>query len=847
MNRHFPANAPALATMGCILAFLAFLAFLASPAIGSDHGSSGEFPGQERVGPFLERALARSGAAKHAAPTATVVHAKGSVERLKRAIRDVGAEIEASSGDLVQTRLDTDQVRRLAGNGAVAHMRLPHVARPAEAVSEGLPTTEALRFQDRGIRGKGVHVAVLDIGFAGYTTRLGSELPSNVDVKNFNHEGFETTPHGTAVAEVIHDIAPEARITLVSFLTDVEYREAIDWLLARQPRIHVVNASIGFDNIGPLDGTSAITRSANRLLEEGDILYVNSAGNEQNSFYSAAFSDPDGNGWHNFTSGDEFMDLSLDSGASMEFTLNWDDWGDNPDRPGADSDFDLYLWCPGTQSTDPADACFSSAVKQQGNAFDRPLERIQEDSAGGGGYRLGIRSAGGSSAHDLRLSILGGAVKSFEHSTPGSTINLPADGASVLTVGAHHYSDAIADYRPNVKSTDPGFSIEDWQAELPPEPYSSLGPTWDGRHKPDMSAPDCVTTDTFGPEGFCGTSAAAPHVAGAAALLKAERPVRSGAALRRILIATAEDVKPLGADDAHGAGRLNLLAAAQKPGISSRSGLWNSVQQNGHGFFMEARSGRLVVLWYVYDRNGDPVWLMSTDAMPDDAMYRGEVLSFRGPTAPASPLASQFDAAGSTRTAESIGDMEIRFTGDATASVSVSLEGDALLPAGNFQVDVHQFLIGPGASSSGIAYASPYSGLWHLPSQNGHGYIVNRQGNLRSPNYQQFPTDRLLVAWFGYAGSGRPFWVLGSGPMDGAETFQKAGTTIGARVIQSFTGPSLEGDRPLSEQFDRNGHGVEADRNGSFAMDFLSPTRADIEFRTQGSIDETLGVERMDF
>src|SRR5262249_49792888 len=50
--------------------------------------------------------------------------------------------------------------------------------------------------------------------------------------------------------------------------------------------------------------------------------------------------------------------------------------------------------------------------------------------------------------------------------------------------------------------------------------YSSQGPTLDGRQKPDVSAIDGVSVSGAGgfPSPFFGTSAAAPHVAGIAAL-----------------------------------------------------------------------------------------------------------------------------------------------------------------------------------------------------------------------------------------------------------------------------------------------------------------------------------------
>lgn len=54
------------------------------------------------------------------------------------------------------------------------------------------------------------------------------------------------------------------------------------------------------------------------------------------------------------------------------------------------------------------------------------------------------------------------------------------------------------------------------------ESFSSQGPTSDCRTKPDISGPDGVTATAL--PAFFETSAAAPHVAGVAALAKAANP-----------------------------------------------------------------------------------------------------------------------------------------------------------------------------------------------------------------------------------------------------------------------------------------------------------------------------------
>jgi subtilisin family serine protease len=95
------------------------------------------------------------------------------------------------------------------------------------------------------------------------------------------------------------------------------------------------------------------------------------------------------------------------------------------------------------------------------------------------------------------------------------------------------------------------------------EPFSSQGPTFDGRLKPDLVATDGVAVTGAGgfPTPFLGTSASAPHAAAIAALLLEANPSLTFEQIRNALTSTAIDLGPAGPDTVFGHGRIDALAA----------------------------------------------------------------------------------------------------------------------------------------------------------------------------------------------------------------------------------------------------------------------------------------------
>src|SRR5262249_35431239 len=113
-------------------------------------------------------------------------------------------------------------------------------------------------------------------------------------------------------------------------------------------------------------------------------------------------------------------------------------------------------------------------------------------------------------------------------------------------------------------------TVAAWDAGTPPEsgPYRSAGPssivfpTFQARPKPDVTGVDCVPTSVLDP--FCGTSAAAPHVAAVAALvMEAMGAAGTIDAVTNALKTTAIDRGPPGYDSDWGFGLVDAFAAVQ--------------------------------------------------------------------------------------------------------------------------------------------------------------------------------------------------------------------------------------------------------------------------------------------
>ncbi|NPV55794.1 MAG: S8 family serine peptidase [Anaerolineae bacterium] len=434
----------------------------------------------------------------------------------------------AIPSELIEEEIDKDKpgetFKDLITLEHVVRVKLPTTGLPdQEGIGgESLPVINAIAWHNAGVTGAGVKVGILDMGFDGYRDLLGSDLPASVTAQSFI-SGVEIDDtgivHGAAVAEIIHDIAPDAELYLAAYQTDTERETAVQWLLSNNVDLiqHSCNSIYG-----PMDGTSRISRMIDDIYDSG-ILWINSAGNQAERHYRGTFTDSDNDGFHEFSPGNEGYPIYPFGWTRI--SLLWDDWASGSE------DYALVIF------DNDGNVVTASDNTQDGG--DDAAEFIAYEFPDNGPYQLAVYA--NNITHPATFDIFGFYVD-FDYPVAAYSVTIPADSRGALTVGAVYWeNDALED-------------------------YSSEGPTWDGRLKPEISAPSVVESASYAPfdQRFNGTSAAAPHVSGSAALVMEAFPDMTAAEVRQFLLDRSQDLGNAGPDPAFGMGRLFL---GSPPGV----------------------------------------------------------------------------------------------------------------------------------------------------------------------------------------------------------------------------------------------------------------------------------------
>ncbi len=443
--------------------------------------------------------------------------------RVAQDVTSLGGRVERSWRNLIQVAIPRGKLSALSARPAVDAVRAPY-SRVEHAVSgEEIAASLAPAWNDKGYTGKGVKVAVIDGGFKGLPElQAAGELPTNAITQDFCGGKLATeSEHGAAVAEIVHEMAPDAQLYLICVGSEVDLAAAEGY--AKSQGVQIINQSMGWEGPYRNDGSGPVGSIVADARANG-ILWVNSAGNEAVTHWSGTYNPvEDIHVWD--PNGDMGNSFIWPNGEEVCGFLKWDEW------PAGISDFDLGLFLSGSNTL-----VGLSAEDQSGS--EPPFEAVCMAQNSGRDVVAFWAIRGYRVTTSPRLDLVSWSPP-LQYSVAAGSIGTPASSPAVMAVGA--------------------VCVQSRQLEF----YSSQGPTIDGRTKPEIVGHDSVSGMTYSPSsgcvsGFAGTSASSPEVAGTAALVKQAYPKYGPAEVQQYLMRSAQDLGTPGVDNETGAGELTL-------------------------------------------------------------------------------------------------------------------------------------------------------------------------------------------------------------------------------------------------------------------------------------------------
>lgn len=478
-----------------------------------------------------------------------------SADALIQALEQAGGTVSSRFRQWVEAWVPAGALEDLAGRPGVVYIRRPvpltpsepHLSAPASNgaeppqagsyLTQGVAVSNADAWHTAGITGAGVKVAVLDIGFQGYTTaRSLGDLPSSLSTYGTINT---TEPHGTACAEVVYDMAPGVDLTICNVTSEIGFAQRITELAAAGNKI--ISTSIGSWGGEPGDGSGSGAQAIDYVYNTYGTLTFKSAGNYARTHYDSVWRDTDGDGWHEFRDGQTTEITSIGSIPpyyEVDLRLRWDDW------PTTSQDYAIYVY--GFYEGSWVEALVIDDLQ---NGTQPPFEGAVFWLTGSTTYELGIKIKRNSGSGSNTLALMNMGYGDIALNEPRRSLNDEAAAQWAYAVAALDVNSPYT--RENYSSWGPA--------------YGSGGVISGGNSQPQLSGFANVYTYAYSSEApsyyFNGTSAATPHVAGAAALVWSASPGYTALQVREFLNGRAIDIGTgayVGYDTVYGWGRLWL-------------------------------------------------------------------------------------------------------------------------------------------------------------------------------------------------------------------------------------------------------------------------------------------------
>ncbi|HET9767849.1 MAG TPA: IPTL-CTERM sorting domain-containing protein, partial [Thermoanaerobaculia bacterium] len=533
--------------------------------------------GDARLAPLPDFRFMRNGADGRVAINVSATNAAG-VKAVAKKIEALGGVVKSMSFGYrsVEARLRLEDLELLAAMSQVTKIR-QSVPRFTQAinVSEGDATHGADESRGFfGVNGTGVKVCVLSDGVDSIAALEASGDVSTVDVLPGQAGSGD---EGSAMLEIIHDLAPGATLGFATAFTDeASFAQNILDLATDGCNI-IVDDVIYLDESAHQDGP--VAQAVNTVTGAG-VLYFSSAGNEGNLNDGTSGTwegDFNANGTlpaagpgtaHDFGDGGQSVLVTLGGAVTV---LTWAEHFDGAAGTGiATYDFDIYDMDGGLTTV------FDAGIDtQDGTGNDDLAFEIMDFSVSGERFVILEFAAGTTTSVPMMNFINFRGEIDPALATEGATRGHSA-AAAAFSTAATPAADSFDGITPD--GPYPGL----FTAANESESFTSdgrrrivLGPTGtelcpgnrtsscaaDIRQKPDITAADGVACAAPGFNPFYGTSAAAPHAAAIAALMKQSVPAATPAQIRTAIETSAIDIELPGDDRDTGAGIIMAHAA----------------------------------------------------------------------------------------------------------------------------------------------------------------------------------------------------------------------------------------------------------------------------------------------
>jgi subtilase family protein len=538
--------------------------------------------------------------------------------RLREAgARVVSASREQQTATLAVSPQDLAALAAVPGVATVWQARRPIVYSTGEdpceggsVISEGLGQLRVGEAREAfDLRGSGTTIGVLSDSYDAATEPVatsatqdvstndlpglasscaGQQLPVHVLQDFSGGAGEKAGDEGRAMLQILHDLAPHAKLAFATaFESEESFARNIEALAAPESE-GGAGADVIVDDVSyfeePFFQDGPVAAAIDKVTAEG-VTYLTAAGNDNlfdasgheiASWEAPAFRDSGAcpaavaalkefHGSHcmDFDPGagtDRTFGITVEPGETLTLDLQWaEPWN------GVLTDLDAVLLSPSG-----GEILTGSVESNTGfRGTQRPLEILEWTNEADSPETVQLvinRYSGLSPRLKFILMENGGGVGATEYPASsggdvvGPSIAGHAGAAAAISVAAVPFSNSakveryssrgpVTHYFGPVEGATPASPLA-----LPEEVA-----------KPDLAATDCGATTFFaflsgGTWRFCGTSAAAPHAAAVAALLRQAKPGLSNQQVRDALTGSAAPVGGFG-PDAAGTGLVDALAA----------------------------------------------------------------------------------------------------------------------------------------------------------------------------------------------------------------------------------------------------------------------------------------------